>query len=517
MRFTTIINKILIIIIYTSIICEIIFFPTLENFCGCLMTFIVWKIFTTYFLKSYIINKCPFSFVMFLSMFMYRFLPLPATLIEGKPITYGLQVPYHTFFYETLLFMVSSLAFYLSIPSNNKNNVLQKMLYSLGFYKILPTTIIWIIGIIGLAARILTFSSGNIEYGDANGKLLSGLTYLVYTPFILFFPHLYYKKDIQNNKKLLWIYFIIIVLIGLSSNSRLGMITPFALIFLLYVLHSSNKIFIKTNTNPLKIFFIGILIYSLMEIFSNFSIAMLYNREIRSEVSKKELLIRTIDTFNNKELMTTLQNNIDKNNKGKIMTYKEGWDETYVNNFMLNRYCNIRITDQTLYYALNLNEESKTKMREDYYTRIILLLPTPVLSMLGINLNKKDFLYSRGDFFYSLATNTNIFAGFRVTSHVADGISTFGNLYFIIQGFLFWIIFKLLNALVYYDKNSIQYSLLGLISIFTYLGLFRNAHGCISDISFCLRGYWQNLILFIIIVFIIKKIYSRKYENSIHI
>lgn len=62
-------------------------------------------------------------------MFFYRFLPLPATLLENKPITYGLQIPYMTFLFETLLFIVSSFAFRFSFSLNRKNNKLQKSYY----------------------------------------------------------------------------------------------------------------------------------------------------------------------------------------------------------------------------------------------------------------------------------------------------------------------------------------------------------------------------------------------------
>lgn len=106
-----------------------IFFPSWENFCGCIMTFICWYIFDHFFLLRAIILKYPFAFIMYTSMFFYRFLPLPATLLENKPITYGLQIPYMTFLFETLLFIVSSFAFRFSFSLNRKNNKLQKSYY----------------------------------------------------------------------------------------------------------------------------------------------------------------------------------------------------------------------------------------------------------------------------------------------------------------------------------------------------------------------------------------------------
>ena len=134
-------------------------------------------------------------------------------------------------------------------------------------------------------------------------------------------------------------------------------------------------------------------------------------------------------------------------------------------------------------------------MRTHFYNRAILSYPTPVLDFMGIHLDKNDFDYSRGDLLYALARNESIFPGYRVTSHLGDGLATFGYFYFAIQFILSFLVFKLLNTLVYYFSSSNVYSLSGLISLFTFLGMFRNANGCIDDLGYILRGYWQNVIL----------------------
>ena len=131
----SLLRKWLDIILFISISGEILFFPSLPNLCGCLMTLIVYLIFRFFFLKRWIIILHPFSFLIFLSMFLARYIPLPATLLEGKPITYGFEVPFRTFFFETILFIVCSLAFYASIfPLKKKNNFLQRMLYRFHFF-----------------------------------------------------------------------------------------------------------------------------------------------------------------------------------------------------------------------------------------------------------------------------------------------------------------------------------------------------------------------------------------------
>lgn len=511
MTLVSLFRKIFSILLYASICGEICFFFSWANLCGCLMTWIVWRVFSNFFFKAEIIGKYPFAFMMYLSMFFYRFLPLPVTLLEGKPITYGLQLPYHTFILEIFLFLVSSLAFYFSFSKRKTNNWLQHLLRKVGFFQRYPEGVIWWLAFVGLFSRIVTYSVGEIEYGDVSNKFLIGLTYLMYSPAILLIPDLFYANHIVNRSSIfIWGYLIVIFLIGISSNSREGMIAPIALLSLLYFLWfcKSGKMW-KFYVSPLKITVIGVIGYLLIGVLGDFSIAMLYNRNIRSEVSKTELFQRTWDTFQNEALMSSLKNAGEQlANQKKLKTYDHGWDETYVDNFMLNRYCNIRITDQTLYYALKLDEQGKKIMQKDFLDRIWLILPTPILRLLGSDLNKNNYEFSRGDLLYATATKTSVFAGYRVTSHLGDGIATFGYFYYVIQFVLWLLVFKLLNTFVYYTKLGIVYSLYGLIGLFTFIGMFRNANGCSSDIGYLIRGYWQGVVTFLIVSFIVKSIYS---------
>ena len=502
MTIIKLLHKLLKIILCISVTAELYIFPSWANLGGCAMTFLCWLIFDTYFLKARIINQYPFAFLMFLSMFFYRFLPLPATLLEGKPITYGLQLPFHTFFGETLLFIVSALAFRASFTLGRRNNKLQHLLKRWHFYEQFPTSSVWLIGLVGLLARLYTFTQGHIEYGDAFGKLLSGLTFLMYTPLVLFFPKLYgeSKTSTRSSMKVTLIgYTVMTILLGVASNSRQGLITPLALLALLYFLQLCNRNeSLARHLSPTKILIGSVAVYLILGILADMSAAMLYNRAIRTKASNRDLLTKTMDTYEDRDLIFSLKRLAEQGQTEKLSNYNQGWTETYVNNFMLNRYCNIRITDQTLYYAFRLSPEDRQKMQTHFLNRAILSLPTPILEFLDIRLNKNDFDYSRGDLLYATARGHSIFPGYRVTSHLGDGLATFGYGYFIIQFILFFLIFKLLNTLVYYTPKSNVYSLYGLISLFTFLGMFRNANGCIDDLGFCIRGYWEDIVLFLI-------------------
>ncbi|QWX83326.1 hypothetical protein H0I23_12800 [Cellulophaga sp. HaHaR_3_176] len=432
---------------------------------------------------------------MYLSMFMYRFLPLIATLAEGKPITYGFERPYDTFMYEIILFSISSLAFYLACKKTTKNNLITNSLYQIKFFEISPA-IIWSLGLIGLAIRLYNFGAGDVEYGDVGGKFLSGLNYLMYAPLILIFPKLINIK--YSNKKYIWFYTTLIFFINIASNSRQSIITPIGIIILLAILYIvSNNYKLTEFLSPLKIFFLVVFSISLISFLSMISTAMLFTRGIRADVSRLELFQETIEVMQNPELMDRLAEAAE-DKRGSLISYQEGWTEDYVDNFMLARYANMRITDQTLYYAEQKGYGNR-QMQILLWESLVATLPTPILRYLNIKLDKGKMQFSRGDFLYGSG-----FGGYRVTSHVGDGLATFSYWYFLIQFVVFFIVFKLLNTFVIIRKNQIIYAPYALMNIFIFLGMFRNAIGITADITFIIRGFLQGIVTYLILFYFVK-------------
>lgn len=499
------------IILIFGVIFEIIIFPSLANALGCLMAILSYWIFSRFLYKKYVV-LFPFAFLMYLSMYLYRYLPLVATIVESKPITYGFERPIETFFYEIILFVVSSLAFYFAcrIPRNlPKNNILQNALYQIGFFRITKETI-WVIGFIGFGARLLSFSYADIQYGDISGKFTEGFIYLIYAPLILLFPHL---LGMENNysKRKVWIYSAIVFIVNIASNSRQHMIAPIAIALILFFLYLVlENIKLIKFISPFKIF--GILAFFLfgLNFLSDISLAILHTRAVRGDIGKMELFERTIETYKNDKVLTSLKS-IKNGESEELTSYSEGWTETYIDNFMLNRYANMRISDETLYYAEKKGYDNP-QMKEFMVSSLISLLPTPVLGLFGIKLDKSEFEFSRGDILYGKG-----FGGYRVTSHVADGLATFGFLYFPLQFFIFFLIFKLLNCFIFHTSRGIYYAPYALISVFTFIGFFRNANGILMDISYILRGYWQGILTFMISLFLanlISKIFFTRFNRN---
>ncbi|MDF4221148.1 hypothetical protein PXC01_06075 [Maribacter sp. M208] len=502
------INLILKVILVIGVIGELVFFPSIPNFFGCVMAVISYMVFS-YFFKVVYIKLFPFAFLMYLSMFMYRFLPLIATLAEGKPITYGFERPYQTFIGETILFLISSIAFYFACNPHKatiKNNLIQKTLDKFKFYEINPP-IIWAMGLIGFVIKAYNLSKGGVEYGDVSGKFLIGLEYLMFAPICLLFPDLIRLK--YRKTKLVWVYTILVITLNVASNKRHLIITPFGTMGLLFFLHVIFKnINITKLTSPLKFIVGGFLILISLNFLSNLSTAMLHTRDVmlydaeqRNNADKIKAFEQTIETLQNESLMNRLKEKKNKKEYKPLTNYHQNWSEEYVDNFMLARYANMRITDETLYLAEKKGYGNK-QMLDFFQTSLIGLLPSPILKLFGIPFNKSLYEFSRGD----LLSGRSL-GGYRVTSHLGDGLATFGYWYLIIQAVVFFIVFKFLNTFIYYGKKTVIYAPLAIMSIFNFLGMFRNANGISGNISYLLRGYLQDIITYLIIFFIVKMLF----------
>jgi hypothetical protein len=156
-------RKYLGLVLYVAICFEMFFYPSLENLVGCIMELVVWFVFR-FFLRRKVIVEHPFAFLVFLTSFLARYIPLIATLLEGKPITYGFENSFSTFFWETVLFIVISSAFYTSVKYKSRSwNFLQKTLYKHNFFKS-DTRSLWLLGLIGTGVRFQQlYVSGNVE------------------------------------------------------------------------------------------------------------------------------------------------------------------------------------------------------------------------------------------------------------------------------------------------------------------------------------------------------------------
>lgn len=495
-------------IIIICVILEMLIWPSINNFFGCLMTVIAWIIFSKIGLNEQVIREHTFAWLVFLSMSLYRILPLIATMLEGHSIGYNFVVPLSTFCGETLLYLISALAFYLAINTKSSLLLLKRILFQCNFYERVSNKTLWILGVCGLIGKIYV-TINHIEYGNVIGKTIIAFTFFQYAPILICFPKLI--GDININKIFVFntksvIYLILLVIFSFATNSREAMLEPIGtFVLLLFLSYLNSSISLRQSINK-RYVIVGVLLsLFIVPILNDISLAMLYNRKFRTETNRAELLVNTYNTLKDNKIMNELRVLKDKKELDAIKTEtSKDWSETYVSNFALNRYCNLKVTDNTLYHAKKVGFANK-QMFDDFWTEVAALLPAPILNYLGIDYDK-NIRFSRGDKLKALSLNRHPFKSFLVTSHLADGLLTFGYWYFPIEFLLFFIRFLFLDTFLLRHKGRVYYSVLGLITIFSFMAMFRHAEGCCDSLSYMLRGYWQDIILFILGFSLLKKI-----------
>lgn len=496
-------KKLLWYIILGSSIIEMMLFPGWNNFILCLLAVVC------LFMYSIVINKRIvllhfFSFLCYTTLFMYRFLPIVGTLLDGNPISIGYQNPYDVFYYESLTFLVATLAFFICARSSiNSSNILTKLYLKIGLFKKLSEKDFWVLGIIGVGVDVLCIFVPSEEIN----KILQTMSFFRYAPLCLVFPSLCGFKT--TNHKRVYLYLLILTLLSLTKGSREVLLFPICTYIILYCLNKlrSNEPIINTrrDKNKLKIIILIPIILLSISLFNRISLAMLLARDVVfSETSTASDVVESTITnmFNDKEILET-ENKMFNMEEGDDTFSLDEWNEQYISNSFLNRYCNLRLTDQTLVRAKTIGFNNPV-MLDNFILTNSTFLPTPILKMLGINVNKQDFDYSRGDLLFALSRKGSIFRSNVVTSHVADGLATFGLMYFPIQFIIWFIMFKLIDSLTFKSKNKLHYSIYGLCNVFVFFGLTRAANGCSRELFYCLRLFWNGILGCIIIYFLLK-------------
>jgi len=436
--------------------------------------------------------------------------PLFGTLVDGNPISFNLIFPIRTFLLQLLLFCCVSLVFYLYIKQPYRNNVLRVGLYRFGFFNV-KKSFLWFSGFVGIVVQLLSHS--HAAYGDVVAKFLVGVTFCQYFPIIMLFPSLLNIHITNKEKKYLIVYIIFVFLISLTYNSRTLIITPICLVALLFFLYLSyDKIYLFKKINITSFVVLCLVSAFFIKILSNISDAMLSVRgEVRGATLKGERMSRIDVLFLTMSNYSDDEKDVEEDAINTQIDYTDGWSEQYMSNFMFNRFGNMLVVDETLYYVDKVGY-GNDMIFDSFINRVLCLFPTPFLELCKINIDKRDFEYSSGDILYLLGSKTKGFAlgTYRVTSLVADGLATFGYVSFPIIMVLLYISFYLLDSFTLQVNGKFYYSCLGLVNVFDFFGIFRNSIGIYSIIAFILRTYWEICFVYFCVWLFYKFVFYRK-------
>lgn len=448
---------------------------------------------------------------------VFRAIPLPALVVLGfnvstmsgaliaqtaslRSLVFNLQVPEITFAL-CAIFQVSLLialyTFFLLAPLRAASGTAARRLFRpMGIMRAPAPSQLWIMGFIGSAAMAWTASrglAGQIEYGDVASKFVAGLTYLAFAPFLLpilekAFPseHPSIRRKISS-----WPligYLALLVLIAMIRNSRgafamgaanLGMAA--LLLILMGRLHVTARLRRRLA--------IGVAIMLVAApVLSDLATAMVVVRGDRTEVSSIELVRRTLSAFHDKQALA------DYRKAAAVLAGSVDYEENYLDNPFVARFVQTKFFDNTLSY-----EDVRTGQHASYLWDVTLdktlaYLPTPVLTSLGIDVDKEHLQFSMGDALYDAHAGTGL-GGYKTGSPIGHGMGLMGPLTFVAAIPLFLLVFMALQSLTNSVGPVVVISPVILLQLMSVYGL-AVGDSLLDPIGLMLRGLPQNILIY---------------------
>ena len=420
-----------------------------------------------------------------------------------NPVTKYLHNPVLTFY--KLLFYISISIFshyiYFSLTDSQrpftKNRIisLKSILDKLGLYDIPSVYTVWIVSIIGVMSLIL----GKLIPGEL-GRAIFNFKFLAWFPFFIViyihkFGNEYASPKLQHGA--IAIFFCIITFLGIAFNSRGLIVAGLVNLFLLatVVLLSNKK---KHHFSfYIKLSCLFIILLGLLKPFSDFSDAMLIARSERGSISPIQMLTSTFDIYLNSSNDELVDN--EKFIENKIYS---NYDEDYIENGIITRFVLTKFHDNAYFYASSLSEKGEEEIKKHVTSKILAIMPQPLIDMLNIDLNKMEHINSTTDILVHETTGRRL-GGLKVPSTFVDIEVTFGlfsPLIFFAMSFVFFFMIDL------YSKVDNKYGLIVSFPFFAiaarYVFFQLPVYGFQGIVNFLVRGFFVDVLIFCAIMFL---------------
>lgn len=497
-------------ILFIAVIAEIIVFPQWENIVGCFVMIYGWVLVSKYIATYNNLRLYPLPVIAILCYgFCYHVLPLVVTLIELKPLTFNFQVPYLTFFNHFLFITTITGAFGVCTRIYNQNNILNQLWNKIGYISEPSDLEIWIWGWIGLLCVILRLSSQGVYVeaqatGNTFNIVINTLSTLSVAPVCLAYKHFYSKNPVSNSSRLIKYYILFLMVIGIASTRRMLIFNSFATLGLLYLF---NRLYNNKELFSRKFVVIGVIAFYLITgPIADLATAMILNRQSVNTESASSTFNTVLALYNDKETLHRMHQIVmdetDNNGDNRV-----GWSEYYVDNIFLDRFCNLRVMDATLYNAQNVGyaTEAALEYYKDYWVN---QLPSSIANAFGLKkvvhgtVCDEMLIGIFGDSRYSIA-------GSKVGGATGIGLYCFGYWFYLVAFVTYIIAFYFMCSFVNIFDKRIQFPVVILATFMKICTYFNNANGIFFNMDIFTRVTINTILIYSIIMFLLKIFFRR--------
>lgn len=476
-----------------------------------------WYLVDSIFLKPRVLKNYPFSTFLILGFCLTQlYFPLVFTILEGKSIIYNLKLPIDVFLHAFLALLVIVFVhfFYRTYTRNRTFNAKKSTLYRIGLFEPPSQKQLWLMGFIGLLATFyIYFLSSAWVNGDSGSpvdKFIKGFFPFAYAPFFIPFSTLFGGKKVDMKK--LWpklaVFTFLLFLLSIIRNSRGAFMVGFTSLGFSYLLGLLLGVFIPKFFSTRNVIIGAVGFWLLIGPLSDLGTAMVIVRSQRYSVSPIELLTQTISTLFDQEQL----NDFRRENSGTV--FSDEWDEGYLNNLFLARFCNLKFNDNSLSMAGKLGHFDPV-MQKFQLDRLLSIFPQPMLDVLRVDIDKAYVSSSSiGDVFYYQTSSSDISAlgQYKGGHFEGTGLAGFGWWYLAIIGVLILPTFYLMDKFVFIKTtivNEVQGALIDRKMVLSFAGLLNisfiftflaNSEGVLDIGSFIIRGWLQIVLLYIVVL-----------------
>lgn len=438
-----------------------------------------------------------------LYVLFFLVLPMPATLLETKPLIYNLHNPVETFSNIFLLECVLVLTHNIYKNIFGKRNLIRNILIKLPVYYKLTSSELWFLIIISSCIHIYIIMSQGLYLSESENVYsnlplwlyLLNLLYGGFHPLIFLFLFRKFSIIKNENYKIYYIPILLIstllFLVGIATNMRTAAIQTLSVAFFLFIYYWIYYLS-KKSLDKKIIFFCIFLIWFFSGPFINISRAMVDVRSERSGLNGFEMLKKTFTSTSNIKL--------EKNKNKKVSNF---YSEDYLDNDILQRFCSVKIHDETIYRAHQLGFADK-RMQEHLKNTIKSYIPGNIQNKLGIKVTA--FEGSLTDKLAYLSHSTSMLGGVKIGTLQGLGLAIYGWWYIPIIIGIYIIIFYLMDSLLYYHQGEMRFSWIFLCYCVTFCYWFSDRHYYVWEYRFLMRGFLEMVLFTNIAIFLIKKL-----------
>jgi hypothetical protein len=427
--------------------------------------------------------------------------PLYFTALEGRAVIYNLAVPIRVFGHLTLVSLVAISSHWIyrqwSGLTAMRQGLARVLAGPLAVHQPLSrgaVLLLFVLGCAGWGAAPFFDPAGDgplaVKIAEGFTLLGSSIVLLVTRPLVK--PHGLPPKPLDL--QLLGIGMAGLLALSFAVNTRSTFAVPLLTLTLALILEAMFGLIKVTFRAVLAVVLALVLV---MPFLTDLATTIVVAREYRGTVEPAELVSLTLEQLSRSE-------ELNERRQEDQEAGTNSWDEVYLSNVFLARFCNLKFDDNALALERDLPPSGRDFFRAYNLERLYATAPRYLLNLFGVDNDEKLTINSRsfGDELYALTTGKAYArGGFRTGHFIGSDLAVFGWWYLLLLALFLVPFYALVDGLQARSSGSILLNPLVITQLVPLLTL-SNAESLAGLLQLVLRGIPQVVLTFTVAAWI---------------